>query len=124
MFEAGAKIIVNFDNEGSSFKGYAVVDRSVDGRVYGTMLDGRTFMCEFCFVVAIDSKDEDAFNRFNDSVLHGAYQDWVKAQDFYPTLLANRGTALFLRDGDEYRYMPVRVGFKAYQMIQNNRGTI
>lgn len=63
-------------------------------------------------------KDEAAFD------LHADYQDWVKTQDFYPILLANRGTALFLRDGDEYRYMPVRVGFKAYQMIQNNRGTI
>ena len=52
-------------------------------------------------------KDEAAFD------LHADYQDWVKAQDFYPTLLANRGTALLLRDGDEYRYMPVRVGYKA-----------
>jgi len=56
--------------------------------------------------------------------LHTAFQEWIKVQDFYPTLLANRGTALFLRDDDEYRYMPIRVGFKAYQMIQDNRETI
>ena len=67
---------------------------------------------------SMKSKDEAAFD------LHADYQDWVKKQDFYPILLANRGTALFLRDDDEYRYMPVRVGFRAYQMVQNKRGTI
>lgn len=60
----------------------------------------------------------------NTDDVHTNFQEWIKVQDFYPTLLANRGTALFLRDDDEYRYMPIRVGFKAYQMIQDNRGTI
>lgn len=55
-------------------------------------------------------------NKFevNQDAIHQAYQNWVRAQDFYIMLVFQRGTAVFLRDGNTYRYLPVQVGFKAW----------
>lgn len=103
-------IRVDFENEGHIFKGDAIVDRFEDDRIYGRMKDGRTFMC-------MPSDVAEVYETVCDEVLHRAFEGWLITQEFYPILLANKGHALFIRDGSEYRYMPVRVGFAAYRLM-------
>lgn len=60
----------------------------------------------------------------NEIDINEAYENWVRAQDFYITLVFARGTAVFLRDGSTYRYLPVQVGFKAWLDWSNATGAL
>ena len=46
------------------------------------------------------------------------YEEWFKQQPFYVNMRYSRGDALFLRDGDVYRELPVRIGFAMSNLKQ------
>lgn len=46
---------------------------------------------------------------------HENFQAWLKAKDFYTTLVFRIGDRIFDRDGDVYRTPAVQVAFEAYQ---------
>lgn len=116
QIERGMKVTVDFQNESHYFRGKATVDRVEDGRVFGTMDDGRTFMCELHFITdVLNTQPVPIVAQVEGDSLHDAYQSWVKEQDFFQELIFTRGQSLFARDGDEYRYLPLRVGFAAYR---------
>lgn len=56
------------------------------------------------------------------------YEEWFKQQPFYVNMRYSRGDALFLRDGDVYRELPVRIGFdamfsnQAFNLIEKTQG--
>lgn len=46
------------------------------------------------------------------------YEEWFKQQPFYVNMRYSRGDALFLRDGDVYRELPVQIGFAMSNLKQ------
>lgn len=58
------------------------------------------------------------------------YEEWFKQQPFYVNMRYSRGDALFLRDGDVYRELPVQIGFSAmfsnldFSVIENKQGQV
>lgn len=110
--ERNSHVFVQFENEGEVFNGHAVVDRVEDGRIYGRMKDGRTFMCEFSDVEPVSEVNH----------LHGEYQQWVCKQGFYEDLFKLYGRFIFNRDGDSYRNLHVRIGFTAF--VKDHIGNI
>lgn len=46
------------------------------------------------------------------------YEQWFMQQSFYKNMRFSRGDALFFRDGDEYRELPVQIGFSMSNLKQ------
>lgn len=46
------------------------------------------------------------------------FEEWFVAQDFYTNMRFIHGDALFLRDGDVYRVLPVQMTYTAHKLQQ------
>ena len=46
------------------------------------------------------------------------FEQWFVDQDFYVNMLFIHGDALFLKDGDVYRLLPVEMAYQAWQTVR------
>jgi|GEM_PF-1034052 len=46
--------------------------------------------------------------------MHEQYQAWLMQQSFYPVLIYQHGSQLFVRENDTYRILAVQVGYTAF----------
>lgn len=116
MIKKGDRVKVDFINNpetihaGLRFSGYGVVDRVEDGRVFGRLDDGRTFMCPENYV-ELTPQEYIKQSRLE-------FEQWLRNQDQYSILIQQYGNDLFIYDAiDGYQKLAVSLAFELWKML-------
>lgn len=107
MIKRGDRVKVDFISESASefsgkhFTGKGVVDHMEDGRVFGRLDNGATFMCDVSDVIRIEQQDK-----------RKEFESFFMAQPFFPQLKYIPGDRLFnFNEGIGYRNLTVQIAY-------------
>jgi|GEM_PF-1185999 len=117
MIKKGDKVEVDFTNNPETihssirFSGYGVVDRFEDGRVFGRLDDGQTFMCFEGDVALIECDGEEA--------LRENFEKLIASSPSYLKLVFQHGERLFIFEDGQYKIAAVQLAWELEQHRQS-----